>query len=128
MVENIIEAVENEIKKWEAVKAKYGNFEYIDDPSEVIGIDRKRIWTEFWTQNQFITNVFEEVDEFDGNISAYYLFERAYEEPESTVKLVTTFWEDCECEGDADCEDCEGEGTIATDVIQRGGCADDHER
>lgn len=117
MAENINEAVEAEISKWEAAKAKYGDFVYIDDPSEVIGIDRKRIWTEFWTQNQFITNVYEEVDEFDGNISAYYLFEKAYVEPEATIKLVTTFWEDCECEGDADCLNCEGSGTIAIEVI-----------
>jgi len=83
----------------------------------VFGIDRKRIWTKFWTQNQFITNFFEEVDEFDGSISAYCFFEKAYEELESTVKLVTTFWEDCDCEGDADCLDSEGAGTIAATVI-----------
>jgi hypothetical protein len=118
MTENANEAIRNEIAKWEEVKARYGNFEYIDNPSEVIGIDKKRIWTEFWVQNQVIENVYTEVKEFDGTISAYYVFERPYEEPESTITLITTIWDDCECSGqDDECSECEGSGTIATDLI-----------
>ncbi len=100
------------------VKAKYGDFKYIDNPLEVVGIDRKRIWTEFWVKDQFIENTFTEVDEFDGTVSAYIIFEKPYEEPESTLRLLTTIWEPCDCSGeDDDCNECEGAGTIATDLI-----------
>ena len=118
MAENANEAVRIEIAKWEAAKAQYGDFEYIDDPSEVLGIDKKRIWTEFWVKNQVIENVYTEVKEFDGTIPAYYVFERPYEESESTITLITTIWNDCECSGqDDECSQCEGSGTIATDLI-----------
>jgi hypothetical protein len=116
--ETLNETVKLELAKWDAVKAKYGNFVYTDDPSEVIGIDTKRIWTEFWAQDQFIENVYTEVIEFDGAISAYIVFDKPYEEPESTVRLITTIWNDCDCSGeDEDCSECEGAGTIATDLI-----------
>jgi len=118
MVENADDVIKIEIAKWDAIKAKYGDFKYIDDPSEVIGIDQKRIWTEFWVQNQVIENSYTEVEEFDGTISAYYVFERPYEEPESTLTLITVIWNDCECLGEDDgCLECEGSGTIATDLI-----------
>jgi hypothetical protein len=112
------ESLEDELTKWEVVKAKYGDFQYVDDPSEVIGIDKKRIWTEFWVQDQFIENVYTEVKEFDGAISAYIVFEKPYDEPESSMRLLTTIWEDCDCSGeDDDCADCEGAGTVAIDLI-----------
>lgn len=118
MAENTNKAIRLETAKWDSVKAKYGVFEYIDDPLEVIGIEEKRIWTEFWVQNQFIKNVYIEVKEFDETISAYYVFERPYDEPESTISLITTFWDDCDCSGEDDeCLECEGAGTVATDVI-----------
>jgi hypothetical protein len=118
MGENANETNESEIAKWDAVKSKYGNFEYIDEPLKVVGIDKKRIWTEFWRQDQFIENVYIEVKEFDGEISAYYVFDRPYEEPESTITLITTIWDDCECMGeDEECSECEGSGTIATELI-----------
>jgi hypothetical protein len=118
MAKNNDELIRFELAKWNAVKAKYGDFKYIDDPLEVLGIDEKRIWTEFWVKNQVIENVYTEVKGFDGTISAYYVFERPYEEPESTVTLITTIWDDCECYGQVDeCSDCEGTGNIATDLI-----------
>ena len=118
MSADISETIRIELAKWEAVKEKYGDFEYIDDPMNVIGIDKKRIWTEFWVQNQIIENVYQEVKEFDGTISAYYVFERPYEEPESTVTLITCIWNDCECAGqDDECLECEGSGTIANELI-----------
>ena len=118
MVENTNEFIKIEIAKWESIKAKYGDFEYIEDPLAVSGIDRKRIWTEFWLQNQVIENVYEEVKEFDGTVSAYYVFERPYEEPESTITLITCIWEDCDCLGEDDeCSECEGSGSIPTDLV-----------
>ena len=118
MDEILNERIKLELAKWDEVEAKYGSFEYIDEPSEVIGIDSKRIWTEFWVQDQFIENVYKETDEFDGAISAYIVFERPYEEPESTIRLITTIWNDCDCSGEDDeCSECEGSGSIATDLI-----------
>lgn len=118
MSERINEIIKVELAKWDAVEARYGDFKYIDDPSEVLEIDKKRIWTEFWAQNQFIENVYVEVKEFNGAISAYFVFEKPYEEPESTIRLLTTIWNDCECSGEDDnCPECEGEGTIATDLV-----------
>jgi len=104
--------------QWDQIKAKYGEFEYLDDPAGVTGIDEKRIWTEFWRSDQFIVNTYKKVDEFDSEVTAYYIFEKPYEEEESTITLITTVWEDCECEGeDEECEECEGSGTISTDLI-----------
>ena len=118
MSADISETIRIELAKWESVKKKYGDFEYIDDPLDVIGVDKKRIWTEFWVQNQIIENVYQEVKEFDGTISAYYVFERPYDEVESTITLITCIWNDCECAGqDDECLDCEGSGTIAHELI-----------
>lgn len=105
--------------QWREIEEKYGKFEVCDDPADLPDVDRNRIWTEFWRQDQYITNMFFEVDDFDGDVTSYFVFERGYTEPENSIFLTTIFWDDCEkCDGeDDDCKLCEGNGSIATDVI-----------
>lgn len=114
----IEERFQAEIEKWQAAELKHGKFTYIDDPAEVKNIEINRIWTEFWRTDQFISNEYIKVDSFDGSISAYYVSELPYTEPEGSISLITTFWEDCEDCGaeDEDCETCQGAGTIPVDV------------
>jgi hypothetical protein len=117
-INSINEMYAEELAAWAKVKSIYGDFEYVDDPAAVAGIDPNRIWTEFWRTDQFIENVFVEVEEFDSEITAYYVFEKPYESPDSSITLITTVWEDCECEGeDEECEECEGTGNISTDLV-----------
>lgn len=111
--------VKDAISEWDAIKAKYGDFQIIDEPSALPDVDPKRIWTEFWRQDQFISNTYVKVDEFDGEITCYYVFEKPYLEDEDSITLITTFWDDCEtCFGeDEECEECAGDGSIAIEVI-----------
>lgn len=112
------EYVRKEAEAWKKIREKYGSCTYIDDVSQLKEIDPKRIWTEYWRTDQYITNDFSEAQELDGELTGYYVFERPYEEPRGTLFLVTTFWEDCqECKGEDDeCDKCEGRGSIAIDV------------
>ena len=104
---------------WRELQNRYGAFEVIDDPKNLSEIDIRRIWTEFWGQDQFISNTYVKVEEFDSEITSYYVFEKPYTEAEESLNLITTFWEDCEdCGGeDEDCENCEGRGTTAVEVL-----------
>jgi hypothetical protein len=103
---------------WAHLKTKYGDFQYIDDPSDLPNVDKKRIWTEFWSENQFIVNKFEEVEEFDDEITSYFVFERPCEEVEGSLTVLTTLWIDCECEGEEDeCESCSGAGSIPIELV-----------
>ncbi len=105
--------------QWEEIRDKFGSFEVIDDPAELPEVDKRRIWTEFWRQDQYITNMFLPVDDFDGEVTSYFVFERPCMDPENTIFLTTVFWDDCsECDGeDEDCVACEGNGSIAVDVL-----------
>ena len=104
---------------WEEAQEKYGAFEVVDNPSDLTEVDSRRVWTEFWTKDQFITNIYLEVEDFDGEITSYYVFERPYNEPEESIRLTTTFWDDCEsCDGAGnDCAECDGRGSIPLDVL-----------
>lgn len=104
---------------WRELQNRYGAFEVIDDPKNLPEVDERRIWTEFWGQDQFISNTFVEVEEFDSEITSYYVFEKPYIEAEDSLNVITTFWDDCEdCGGeDEECESCEGQGTIAIDFL-----------
>jgi hypothetical protein len=106
-----------EIAKWAQITKKYGDFLILEDPADIKGIDPKRVWTESWSGDQVISNQIIEVEEFDTDITSYYLFEKPYTEPEGSILLVTTIWEDCDCEGDEDCPECEGEGSLAIDIV-----------
>ena len=104
---------------WEEVQEKYGTFLVVDNPSDLPEVDQRRIWTELWTKDQFITNIYLEVEDFDGEITSYYVFERPYNESEESIRLTTTIWDDCEsCDGAGnDCAECEGRGSIPVDVL-----------
>lgn len=105
--------------QWREIQEKYGNFVVVDDPADLPAVEKNRIWTEFWRQDQYITNLFFEVDDFDGDVTSYFVFDRCYSEPENSIFLTTVFWDDCEdCDGDdEECATCEGNGSIAVDVL-----------
>jgi hypothetical protein len=106
-----------EISKWTLITKKYGTFVIVDNPADIKGIDPKRVWTEIWLVHQVIVNRIIEVEEFNSEISSYYVFEKPYSEAEGSLLLVTTIWEHCDCGGDEDCPDCEGQGSVATDLV-----------
>ena len=109
--------LQEEIEKWTQITKKYGDFVVVEEPVDIKGIDPKRVWTEVWTGDQVISNRLIEVEEFDSDITSYYVFEKAYSEREGSLVLVTTIWEDCDCDGNEDCPKCEGEGSLAIDVV-----------
>ena len=106
-----------EISKWTLITKKYGSFVIVDNPADIKGIDPKRVWTEIWLVHQVIVNRIIEVEEFNTEISSCYVFGYPYIEPEGSLLLVTTIWEDCDCGGDEDCSECEGQGSVATDKV-----------
>lgn len=106
-----------EISKWTEITRKYGDFVIVDSPADIKGIDPKRVWTEIWLTHQVIVNRIIEVEEFNTEISSYYVFDEPYIEPEDSLLLVTTIWEDCDCGGDEGCSECEGQGSFATDIV-----------
>jgi hypothetical protein len=106
-----------EIAKWERITEKYGGFSVVENPADIKGIDPKRVWTEIWRSDQVISNHIVEVEEFDTDILSYYVFEKPYSEPEGSLFLVTTFWEDCDCEGNENCPKCEGSGDGRIDIV-----------
>jgi hypothetical protein len=106
-----------EISKWTQITKKYGDFVIVDNPADIKGIDPKRVWTEIWLVHQVIVNRIIEVEEFNTEISSYYVFEKPYIELEGSLLLVTTIWEACDCGGDEDCSECEGQGSVATDLV-----------
>jgi hypothetical protein len=109
--------VREEISRWTQITKKYGDFLVIENPTDIVGIDPKRVWTEIWLVHQVIINRIVEVEEFNSEITRYFVFEKPYSEPEGSLLLVTTIWEDCDCEGDDDCPECEGMGTLAIDIV-----------
>jgi hypothetical protein len=110
--------IRKEKKLWHETIKEFGNYQIIEDVTLLRGIDSDRIWTHYSRTDQFICNTFSQSEIGDAEVINYFVFERPYNNEKEPIYLVTTFWEDCECEGEEeDCEKCEGAGTIATDVI-----------
>lgn len=113
---------EKERTAWLKIYEKYGNYEAVDDPNLLKGIEENRIWTEYWPSSpphQFIVNEFTLGESAYVEISGYFVFDKPYSEPPGTVQVVRVFWDDClVCDQEDDeCEACEGRGTVPTDVF-----------
>jgi hypothetical protein len=110
--------IRKEKKLWHETIKEFGNYQIIEDATQLRGIDSDRIWTHYSRTDQFICNTFSESEIGDEEVINYFVFERPYSNEEKTINLVTTFWEDCDCEGEEEeCKKCEGAGTIPFDVI-----------
>ena len=112
--------IKKERKLWKEIIKEFGNYQIIEEESQLVEIDANRIWTHYSGSgsNDFILNKFSELEIGDGEVINYFIFERPYSKRNEPIYLTTTFWEDCECEGEEDeCEQCEGKGTIPFDVI-----------
>ena len=111
--EKIIQA-ESEMKDW---ISKYGKPEKYESYGDVSKFDPKRIWSEIWVQDQFVTNQII----LDETATSYFVTPNPYSEADGLITVVTTIWEDCDIcsqadEVDEDCEICEGSGSYATDI------------
>ena len=106
------------VEAWRSITERYGEHKRVDNLDVLDEIDPRRIWTEYWRDDQYITNEFFRVEELDAEVTSYYVFERPYIEPEGTIYLTTTLWEECDCGGDnAECEDCQGFSSKSIDVM-----------
>ena len=107
-------------KVWKEHIKEFGNYQIIEEASQLIGIDSNRIWTQYSAgATEYILNEFSELEIGDSDVINYFVFERPYSEKnQGEEQLTTTIWEDCECEGEEDeCEQCEGNGVMPFDVI-----------
>ena len=110
--------IKKEKKLWQETIKQFGNYQIIEDATQLIGLDSNRIWTHYSRTEQFICNRFSESEIGDEEVINYFVFDHPYSNEEKPINLVTTFWEDCDCEGEEEeCEKCEGRGAIYIDVI-----------